>query len=78
MSRNVDSACPFLPCANTKRGKLSQHFVTHVVPPLKKAQARYDVENDLMSLTGEHHQSTYCFIQDKKVNLQWNDKSCHG
>ena len=30
-SRNADSACHR---ANTKRGTLSQHFVTHVVPPL--------------------------------------------
>ena len=34
MSRNADSACPFFHHANTKRGTLSQHFVTHVVPPL--------------------------------------------
>ena len=26
--------CPFSPSPNTKRGTLSQHFVTHVVPPL--------------------------------------------
>ena len=33
-SRNADSACPFCHRTNTKRGTLSQHFVTHVVPPL--------------------------------------------
>ena len=33
-SRNADSACPFCHRANTKTGTLSQHFVTHVVPPL--------------------------------------------
>ena len=34
VSQNADSACLFRHHANTKRGTLSQHFVTHVVPPL--------------------------------------------
>ena len=35
-SRNAGSACPFLYWRNGKKGMLSQHFVTHVVPPLKR------------------------------------------
>ena len=33
LARNAVSACPFSPSRH-KRGTLSQHFVTHVVPPL--------------------------------------------
>jgi hypothetical protein len=33
-SRNADSACPFCIAVMAKRVTLSQHFVTHVVPPL--------------------------------------------
>ena len=34
-SRIADSACPFCIGVNAKRGMLSQHFVTRVVPPLR-------------------------------------------
>jgi hypothetical protein len=34
VSRNADSACPFCIAMMTKRVTLSQHLVTHVVPPL--------------------------------------------
>ena len=37
-SRNADSACPFLYWLDGKKGTLSQHFVTHVVPPLVHRQ----------------------------------------
>ena len=35
MSRNADSACPFCIDSNTKKGMLTQQFVTHVAVPIR-------------------------------------------
>ena len=35
--QHADSACPFCIVVNVKKGTLSQHFLTHVVPPLVAA-----------------------------------------
>ena len=40
MSRIADLACLFCIGVNTKPGTLSQHFVMHVVPPLRRAYMR--------------------------------------
>ena len=46
-SQNADSAYPFCIACDGKKGTLSQHFVTHVVPPLAADTARWSA----MSIT---------------------------
>ena len=42
VSLNADSAYPFCIACDGKKGTLSQHFVTHVVPPLDEGPSNFN------------------------------------